>query len=398
VAVLHIVQFALPEISSGYTIRTAAILRVQRAMGLEPIVLTSPRHPTGPDSEVEGVLHYRSGQDPRTRVVWLRDSLRVRALARRIREIAELRRDIKVLHAHSPVLCGMASLRAGRALGLPVVYEVRGLWEESMRKRGWLSAPRYALARMIEARVSRAADAVAGISEGLKRDFVSRGVPEGSFEVVPNGVDTTVFQPLPSDSTWRAARGLGAGPVLLYLGALRDYEGVDLLLDAVPRIHERFPSAQLFIVGDGEARDMLAQRARASGDAVRLLPPVPHSDVGPFYAAADIVVYPRRSMRATELVTPLKPLEAMAMGKAIVAADVGGIKELLSNGETARLFTAGSASSLADACIELCGNAQLREALGARARAVAVARHDWRAVVQRYLMVYQAAGVTGLGG
>ena len=386
-AILHIVQFALPEISSGYTIRTSAVLGEQQHLGLDPIVLTSPRHPGAANAVVEGVMHYRSGPDPATRLVWLRDSIRVRALARRIQEIARERDDVRLLHAHSPVLCGMAALRAGRALGLPVVYEVRGLWEEAMAGRSL----RYRLARAMETRVCRQAGAVVAISEGLKREFVSRGVPAMKVHVIPNGVDTDAFQPTPPDPQWRAAHRVGDGPVVLYLGALRDYEGIDLLFDALPRIRDRFPAVRLVVVGDGEARQALADRARGIGDSVVLLPPVPHSGVKQCYAAADVVAYPRRTTRATELVTPLKPLEAMAMGKPIVASAVGGLRELLTDGQTARLFTAGSATALADVVAELLADGALRSRLGETARQVAREQRDWRMIVPRHRDVYAAA-------
>jgi len=386
-AILHIVQFALPEISSGYTIRTAALLKEQQRLGLDPIVLTSPRHPGSADAVVEGVMHYRSGPDPAMRLLWLRDAIRVRALARRVVAIAAERGDVKLLHAHSPVLCGMAALRAGRALGLPVVYEVRGLWEEAMSRRSL----RYRLARAMETRVCRQASAVVTISQGLKAEFASRGIPEAKLHFIPNGVDTDAFQPTPPDPQWKEAHGVGDGPVLLYLGALREYEGVDLLLDALPQITDRVSGAKLVIIGDGEARHALAERARRMGDSVVLLPPVPHSEVKQCYAAADILVYPRRSTRATELVTPLKPLEAMAMGKPIVAGDVAGLRELLSDGQTARFFPSGSAAALADAVIELLGDDSLRSRLGENARQVARDQRDWRTIVPRYREVYAAA-------
>jgi PEP-CTERM/exosortase A-associated glycosyltransferase len=386
VAILHVVQFALPEISSGYTIRTAALLREQQRLDLDPIVVTSPTHPGGGSAVVEGVIHYRSGPDRATRLVWLRDAARVGALARRIQQIGRERGDVKLVHAHSPVLCGMAAVRAGRALGLSVVYEVRGLWEEAMVGRSL----RYRVARAMEARVCRQAGAVVAISEGLKRDFVRRGIPEERIHVIPNGVDSDAFQPTAPDAQWRVEHGLGDCPVVLYLGALRGYEGVDLLFDAFPMIRGRFPAARLVVVGDGEARQALAERARGLGESVVLLPPVAHAEVRRVYAAADVVVYPRRATRETELVTPLKPLEAMAMGKPIVASDVGGLRELLSDGKTARMFPAGSAPALAEAVGEVLSDGPLRARLGETARQVAQQR-DWRLIVPRYREVYAAA-------
>jgi len=387
VAILHIVQYARPEISSGYTIRTAAVLKEQQRLGLDPIVLTSPRHPRGADAVVDGIVQYRSGPDPRTGVVWLRDTARVRALARRILEIVRQRNDVTLLHAHSPVLCGMAALRAGRKLGLPVVYEVRGLWEEAMPRRSL----RYRLARALETRVCRQAAAVVAISEGLKREFVRRGLAEARIHVIPNGVDTGAFRPTAPDRQWRAAYRLGDGPVVLYLGALREYEGVDLLLDALPPIRNRFPAVKLVVVGDGEAKQALSERIRDLGESAALLPSVPHSQVMQWYALADVVAYPRRATRATELVTPLKPLEAMAMGKPIVASDVGGLRELLSDGETALLFPAGSREALAEAITELLTNEALRLRLGQAARRTVCDQRDWRMIVPRYRAVYAAA-------
>jgi glycosyltransferase involved in cell wall biosynthesis len=178
--------------------------------------------------------------------------------------------------------------------------------------------------------------------------------------------------------------------MLLYLGALREYEGLELLVEAFPLIRRQHPAAQLVLVGDGEAR---ARIAACLGDGVYLLPPIPHEETPRAYAAADVVVYPRLSDRATERVTPLKPLEAMAMGKAIVASDVGGLRELLADGETARLFPAGSGEACARACVDLLAEATARARLGRAAREAAL-RYDWGTVVPRYLEVYRRLGIS----
>jgi len=391
-AILHVVQYSLPEMPCGYSLRTQAIVREQAARGLDPVVLTSPRHPRGPESEVGGVRHYRCAPERPGRSVWLRDRERVTRLASRIEEIAAARGDLRALHAHSPLLCGLAARRAARRLGLPMIYEVRGLWEEGLRRSGLPARVRYRLARWMEVSLARAADAVVVISRGLKQEFVRRGVPEAKLHIVGNGVDPRVFSPRTPSPEWRARRDLSDGPVLLYLGALRAYEGVDLLLAAFPDVRRHHPQAQLLIVGDGEARgELAAQEDPAAG--IHVLPPAPHEDTPEYYAAADLVVYPRRATRAAELVTPLKPLEAMAMGKTIVASDVGGLRELLTEGETARLFPAGSAEALVRACRELLSDEAARRRLGERARQVAVEQYDWRNVVARYLEVYRAAGM-----
>ncbi len=393
-AVLHIVQFSLPEVHSGYTLRTQAIVRAQKALGLDPLVLTSPRHPGQAEHDQEGVLHYRCTPERPSRTVWARDARRVRALRDRIVQIAGERGDVRVLHAHSPVLCGMAALRAARGLGLPVVYEVRGLWEEAIAGSGPLGrfGPRYLLARALESRVCRRAEAVVTISKGLEREFAARGVPNDRIHLVPNGVDIETFAPRSPAPGWRASLGLSEGPLILYLGAIRRYEGLEVLLDAFGVLRKHSPTSQLLLVGEGEDRGRVAARAAALGPGVRLLPPVPHSSVPEYYAGADIIAYPRLSTRATELVTPLKPLEAMAMGKAIAASDVGGLREILTDGETARLFRAGSVDGLADALLDLLSDEGERRRLGEAARRLAQERFDWPTVAGRYVEVYRAVG------
>jgi len=394
-AVLHIVQYSLPQIMAGYTVRTQAIVREQQGLGLDPVVLTSPRHPSEAEEEVEGIPHYRCRQEQPGRSRWLRDAARVRNLAARVEELAAARGDVRLLHAHSPVLCGLAALRASRRLGLPIVYEVRGLWEEGIRGPG-SSLARWARrlgARAMETRVCRRAGAVVAISEGLRQEFLRRGAPAARVYVITNGVDLRRFSPRAPSRGWRTGHGLTEGPLILYLGALREYEGVRLLVEAFAEIGEHHPAAQLLVIGEGEARAGIEAQARARGGPIHVLPAVPHEETPDCYAAADLLVYPRLSNRATERVTPLKPLEAMAMGKAIVASDVGGLRELLADGETARLFPAGSVTALAQACCDLLGDEQARARLGGRAREVALARYDWRAIVPGYLAVYQAAGL-----
>ncbi len=388
--ILHIVQYSLPQITSGYTLRTQAVLHHQRALGLDPTVVTSPRHPSSIDEEVEGIHHYRCPLERPGRSVWFRDRARVQVLAARIEEIVKSRGDFDLLHAHSPVLCGISALRAGRRLGIPVVYEVRGLWEEALRRgRPSLSVElRYRLARLMETRVCRAVDAVVVISDGLRKEFVGRGVVSSRIHVVGNGTDTYSLRPRSVSSDWRLSTNFPESPVILYLGALRDYEGVNLLLEAFPAIRSRHPSVQLVIIGSGEAREKLAAALDGTRSPIHLLPAVPPHEVPAYYAAADLVVYPRLADRETECVTPLKPLEAMAMGKAIVASDVGGLRELLEDGRSARLFTAGSSRALAEACISLLADEGERHRLGGNAREIAEFRFDWSRVVPLYCGVY----------
>mgnify|MGYP005841801957 CR=1 FL=1 len=399
VAILHITQFSLPEITSGYTLRTHAIATGQRARGLDLVVLTSPRHPSAQEAILDGVPYLRCHPERGGESLWRRDLRRVRELAACILDIASSRGDIALVHAHSPVICGLAALRAAGRLDVPVVYEVRGMWEQAIVEHARLRSLdlRYRVARALEMRVCHRANAVVAICEGLRRHLVGRGLPASRVQLMPNGVDTGVFAPRAATAASARALGIGDGPLVLYLGAIRRYEGLEVLLDAWPSVAARVADARLVVVGEGEERARIAARVQLLSPAAMMLPPVAHGAVGDYYAAAELVVYPRLSTPATEAVTPLKPLEAMAMAKAIVASDVGGLRELLADGETARLVPPGSAPALAEACVRLLSDPEQRRRLGANARARVVGHHQWVQIVERYLDLYRSLGVAADG-
>lgn len=394
--VLHVLDHSLP-LHSGYTFRTRAILKAQVAMGIEVRGITGQRHaaPTGsadPDT-VDGLLFHRTPGAPGS-LPLVREWSEVNALADRIVEIAAQWRP-DVLHAHSPALCGLAAVKAGRRLGIPVVYEIRAFWEDAAvgNGTGREGSARYWLTRVLENDVVSGADGVVTICQGLRGDLVARGFPPEKITVMPNGVDLEMFgQPLERDAALAAELGLGDGPVIGFLGSFYPYEGLDDLIAAMPRIVGAVPDARLLMVGGGPAEAALRAQAEASpvADAIHFVGRVPHDQVERYYALADVVCYPRKAMRLTDLVTPLKPLEAMAQGKLVAASDVGGHRELIQNGVTGTLFPADDPAGLADAMAGVLDDRAGWPARRERARAFVRARHDWAINVQRYQLVYQA--------
>jgi PEP-CTERM/exosortase A-associated glycosyltransferase len=393
--ILHVLDHSLP-LHSGYTFRTRAILKAQQGHGLEVRGVTGLRHaaPAGEDDPEahDGLLFYRTageaGGPP-----GLREWREAGLLADRIVEVAhDWRPD--VLHAHSPALCGLAAMRAGKRLGLPVVYEIRAFWEDAAvgNGTGRAGSPRYWLTRQLENRVVAGADAVVTICQGLKDDLVTRGVAPGKITIMPNGVDLALFGTPPApDPALADQLGLGAGPVIGFLGSFYPYEGLDDLIAAMPAIVAQVPGARLLLVGGGPAAEALAAQAAASpaAHAIRFVGRVPHHAVDRFYALADVVCYPRKAMRLTDLVTPLKPLEAMAQGKLVAASNVGGHRELIRDGETGTLFAPDDPAALAAAMVALFAR---REEWGDRrqvARAFVEQAHDWARNAARYLPVYQ---------
>ncbi len=393
--ILHVLDHSLP-LHSGYTFRTRAILDGQRAFGWETAHLTSAKHKGGaaPVEESDGLRFYRTpasaGVTAGLPVVnqWQV----VRGLEQRLPEVIDQERP-DILHAHSPSLNGIAAIRVGHRLGLPVVYECRAFWEDAAADHGTSSewGLRYRLSRGMETWAFKHADAVTCICEGLRTDIVARGIPESKVTVIPNGVDVERFEyGLPKDEALAAELGLSGAVVLGFLGSFYAYEGLALAVRALPKIRERFPKAHLLLVGGGpqeaELRRLIADLGVA--EHVTLTGRVPHDQVHRYYSLVDVLLYPRLPMRLTELVTPLKPLEAMAQGKLLLASDVGGHRELIRNGETGQLFAAGSAHALASAASEFLAERDSWDAQRRAGRAFVEAERSWPVIVEHYRDVY----------
>jgi len=406
--ILHVFDHSLP-LHSGYTFRSAALIRGQRALGFETLHVTSPRQAAAdakawaagvaaglPAVEEAGGLSFARTLP---RCSWL-DKLPVighwremRATAQRIGELIEEHRP-DALHAHSPALNGMAALWAGRRYGLPVTYEIRAFWEDAAVDHGTTTegSLRYRLTRWHETYVARAVDRVCTICEGLRQDLVGRGIPAEKITVIPNAVDVAQF-PLggPPDPALQEKLGLQGAYVLGFLGSYYAYEGLDLLLEAVPELARRIPEVRVLLVGGGPQEAALQAQAARLGiaDRVVFVGRVPHQEVNRYYDLLDALVYPRKPMRLTELVTPLKPLEAMAQGRVLVASDVGGHRELIRDGETGLLFKAGDAASLVDAVVRLRGTAGLAAKLRQAGREFVEHERTWAASTSRYRNVFK---------
>lgn len=391
--VLHILDHGLP-LHSGYAFRTRAILKAQLARGWDVAAVTGPRHGAGsPDEEtVDGLRFFRT-RAPRRAPSPFGEWREIGAFARRIGEVA---RDFApdLLHAHSPVLDAIAGQRAAKRLKLPLVYEIRAFWEDAAvgNGEGREGSLKYRLTHALETRAVRKADAVAVICEGLRRDLVRRGIDSNKIFVSPNGVDLTLFgEPAPYDAALAAEHGLEGAETIGFIGSFYDYEGIDDLIAAMPQLAALRPEIQLLLVGGGPAEAALKAQAAASpaADRIRFAGRVPHDQVERWYSLIDVLVYPRKRMRLTELVTPLKPLEAMAQRRLVAASDVGGHRELIRDGDTGTLFRPDDPEALARAVAGLFADRDQWDSRRARARAYVEAERNWSVNVARYESVYQ---------
>lgn len=392
--ILHVLDHGLP-LHSGYTFRTRAILKAQIARGWTVAAVTGPRHGPAPApfEPVDGLDFYRTPPLAPGGLPLLREWREVRRFAGRIAQVVDTFRP-DILHAHSPVLDAIAAGRVARRTGLPLVYEIRAFWEDAAvgNGTGREGSLKYRLTRALETRAVRRADAVAVICEGLRGDLVARGIASDKLFVSPNGVDLNLFgTPAPRDAALAARLGLDAAEVIGFIGSFYDYEGLDVLIAAMPRLLAARPAMHLLLVGGGPAEPALRALAAASPAASRIhfAGRVPHDAVEHYYSLVDVLVYPRKRMRLTDLVTPLKPLEAMAQQRLVAASDVGGHRELVEDGVTGTLFAPDDPAALADAVAALFAARADWPARREAARAFVERERNWAVNVARYQSVYQ---------
>jgi len=395
--ILHILDHSLP-IHSGYTFRTRAILKAQMAMGWDVAALTGTRYndPLPETLEVDGLRFHRTAV-PRPALSPIGEWREINALSTRIEQLVQQWKP-DLLHAHSPVINALAAQRVATRHKIPLVYEIRAFWEDAAvgNGTGREGSARYRLTRAIETRAAHRADAVAVICEGLRTDLITRGVAADKIFVSPNGVDLALFgDPPPPDPVLARSLGLAGAEVIGFIGSYYDYEGLDDLIAAMPALVAARPKAHLLLVGGGPMEAALKAQAAASpvADRVHFIGRVPHEQVELYYSLIDILAYPRKAMRLTELVTPLKPLEAMAQRRLVAASDVGGHRELIEHGVTGTLFPPDDPAALAAALAEMLADRAGWDRRRDTARAFVEKDRNWSSNISRYLPVYQ--GLTG---
>jgi PEP-CTERM/exosortase A-associated glycosyltransferase len=396
--IVHIFDHSFP-LQDGYSARSLAILQEQKNRGWEVFPLTGPRQGSTKDEKesVFGINFFRTKNRggfmfklPLVKQFW---SIWV-IYKRLITVVGETKPD--VLHAHSPALNGVAALWVARRYKLPLVYEVRAFWEDAAVDQG-TSTPegfRYKITRALENHVFGKAQQVTTICEGLKRDIDSRNLCSSPVVVIPNAVETDRFlKLLPREEALASSYGLTEDFTLGFIGSFYDYEGIDLAIRAMPKLLKINPKLKLLLVGGG-----------VQGAALRTLTAELHLEkeviftgrvnfdhVEKYYSIIDILVYPRKSLRLTELVTPLKPLEAMAQKKVFIASDVGGHKELIKHGETGILFKADCIDSYVKAVQELIFSKKLQNSLKKHGLDFVCNERNWVKSVEKYEDVYSSA-------
>lgn len=403
---LYLLHNSLPYHSAGYATRTQGILTALRGDGWRVDGVTRLGYPYDMDG-----FRYRESLPPLDTVGDV-DYRRMHAhrlvipknplqhyVERYAIEVEHLARTEKpfVIHAASNYLNGLAAVAAANRLGLPSVYEVRGLWEVTRGSRDpeWAAGEEYAFHARMEADAARHATEVIAITDALARELVIRGADAEKITVVPNGVDADAFEPRERDHGLAASLDLEGRVVIGYLGSILDYEGLDVLLQAVALLPAASRSrVAVLIVGEGPERPRLEEMTRELHltSAVRFVGRVPHDDVVRYYSLIDIAPFPRLPLPVCEMVSPLKPLEAFAMEKVVVVSSVAALAEMVTDGVTGRVHVKGDAASLAAVLDELVSDADARAALAGAGREWVHAHRTWRQLVGPVGEIYERLG------
>ncbi len=406
-AALEVLGQSLPLRSGGYATRSHGILTSLRDRGWDMTAVTrlgfpfdlwwsadDPREPR-PIDVIDGIPYHRLLLDgvrdyPRTPLAPY-----IETCAQGIASLAQ-QQGAGLIHASSLYDVGMAGLTAARRLGVPFVYEMRGLKQllEEARDPQFAVSSQDAYLDVLESSVAREADAVLVITDALGQRMVDMGVDGDKITVVPNGVHVDRFVPRPRDKALEAELGVRDKCVIGYAGGLVHYEGLDLLFAAVAMLLAEGRAQAEFhvlIVGDGAHERTLRKVVEELGisSVVTFTGRVPHEEVERYLSLVDITPFPRAPMPVCELISPIKPFEAMAMAKAVVVSDVAALTEIVTEGRTGRAFAKGDSTALAQVLAELLDDPEQRQRLGAEAREWVRAERDWYNITASVDQVYR---------
>lgn len=400
---LYFLHNSLPKKSGGYATRTHGLLTGLKQAGHQVVGVTRPGFPSvngvfdqQPDvdetDEVHGITYHRLVSQKK--VMPRHD---INRFASHYADLAEKFVDMyqpSVIHAASNWWNGFGALACARRHDLPMVYEVRGLWEltRASREPGWGASEAYDLDAIYEASVAKQADRVVTLSGAMRDELVRRGVDGSTISIVPNAVDLTQFATRPPDRDLMKKHQLEGKTVFGFAGTITFYEGLELLLQAVADMPVlKRGKIALLIVGDGPVLPSLKAQAKELGIAhlVRFVGRVPHQEVVNYLSVMDVTPFPRLPLPVCEAVPPIKPLESMSMGRAVLVSNVHVLEEMIDDRQTGLVVEAGSVDALRHACEELVDSPELISELGRNARSWAEQNRGWSAVSKTLAEVYE---------
>ena len=280
-----------------------------------------------------------------------------------------------------------AGVKAAKKKGIPFFLEVNEV-SGIERQRGQAMVK---LADRIERSIFADCDAIFTVSNYLKREIRKRGVPECKIFVLPNGISENDFkEPVKNPGIPEAARNK---TVITFIGHFSKWDNLDLFLETYASLLSKRKGIFLFIAGDGELRTELEKKAHELkiDKNIHFFGKATHSEVVGILSGSDICVIPH----SNPFGSPMVLFEYMAMGKPVVAPDVGPILDVVRDYVTASIFKAGDFSDLESKLACLVDNPAERARIGSSAKDCVYANHLWKHNAQKIIDVFKSSRSNG---
>ncbi|MDP5211234.1 polysaccharide pyruvyl transferase family protein [Microbulbifer sp. 2205BS26-8] len=403
--VCYILHNSLPYASGGYATRAHGLSLGLLQNGYEVMAVTRPGFPLDTikidhtditDSNIDGV-HYSRIIYPKRKGISTAKYMKstIGLLENRFRKIRP-----SIVIAASFYITALPAIIAARRVGIPVIYELRGLAEvtKMSRDKKYKRTDDYNLTVRMETETANSADHIFTLTSGMQDELVRRGVPGNKITILPNSCNADQFTPLVRNSNLAKHLDVGSNvPVIGYIGTLVDYEGLDDLIQACGLLKSQGLEFRLLIVGSEESTgsitgpitEGLKKIAKSIGLDDWLIMPgrVPHKEVMTYYSLIDIAPFPRKPWPVCEMVSPMKPLEALSMEKAVIVSSVKALTDMISNGDTGLVFEKGNIKSLASALQILIVDVTFRSSLGKRGKEFVRAERNWKTTAKKSIPI-----------
>ncbi|TDR89286.1 glycosyltransferase family 4 protein [Enterovirga rhinocerotis] len=387
----YVLWRSVPYDTNGYAMRSHYLLRSLKSLDEDVLGVTRLGYPwdaekkkpaTSYIEEIDGLPYIHLGGTDASRDTMTLENY-VLECSQRIAHVAAAM-ETDVIHSASNWVAGLPALRAARLLGLPFCYEVRGLWEitRASTTPGYRQTDHFSLFERMEGLVARNADRVFAITGQVKAELVRRGVDESKIVLAPNGVETERFTPRATDEALKRELGIKDEIVFGFIGTFARYEGLIDLCRAATELTKRGKRFKLLLIGDGGVFDDVVAYKKEFDHENNIIVTgrIPFEQVPSYYSLVHVAVFPRASTEITEMVSPLKPFEAMAMAKPVIGSSVAPIAEFVDEGETGWLFEKGSLDDLVRVMSNVIDQPSMAEPMGRKARRFIEEKRDWKII------------------
>ena len=409
-SILYHASQSMPHTSSGYAIRTHGLVSALNSQELNLQTVLRYGYPLDRNDfglkkisnqeKIDNVNYYFSHSEIDRNLINYQDVYSFNSLEKYLRRsvssISSYSQKIKpeIIHSASNFVVGMAGARAAKALGIPSIYEIRGFWHltQSTKRLGYEGSDHYNLTERLEIETAKMSDHVFTITKALKDILIENGISENKITVLPNAVDPSKFNISKKDKRLEKELDFQNKVVIGYIGSFVKYEGLDLLLEASSILKNKLGDCfRLLLVGDGDMMKNLRNMARflQLEDIIIFTGRVSHKEVNRYYSLIDIAPLPRKGFRVCELVSPLKPFEAMGAGKVLITSSVEALAEIIDDGKTGFVFEKDNAEDLADKLELVILDKELRKQIGNNANKWVIENHSWDVISKRVIDVYQ---------